>query len=94
MDTRNYDEPYNCGLEECDCSEVDKCGCTFPHNLSNYGCDCTQNPQCDKFNEEKSFDQAQNPDYKKSRRVKEDTVCVCNKDECDCDTEITNLTRH
>lgn len=65
MDTRNYDEPYNCGLEECDCSEVDKCGCTFPNNISNYGCDCTQNPQCDKFNEEKSFDQAQNPDYKK-----------------------------
>lgn len=38
MDTRNYNEPFNCGLEKCDCSDDDSCGCTFPNNVSDYSC--------------------------------------------------------
>ncbi|MFR8206376.1 MAG: hypothetical protein ACLU99_08595 [Alphaproteobacteria bacterium] len=54
------------GWKNAIAAKRDKCGCTFPNNISNYGCDCTQNLNRDKFNEEKSFDQAQNPDYKKA----------------------------
>ena len=97
MDTRNYDEPFNCGLEDCDCSEVNKCGCTFPNNVASYGCSQKDRSQ---FTEEPTNDQGEplidgqnnassNTDKSASSRQQEmqaetENVCICSKDECDC----------
>lgn len=97
MDTRNYDEPYNCGLEDCDCSEVNKCGCTFPNNVAFYGCNKQERKQ---FTEEPTNDQGEplidddnnassNTDKSASSRQPEMTsesenICVCNQTDCDC----------
>lgn len=101
MDTRNYDEPNNCGLEDCDCSEVNKCGCTYPNNISPYGCKAEINgisPFSDEptnFQGEPALGSASRPrdtdPQNQSRRVKDDTVCVCDANECDCNSEITDL---
>ena len=97
MDTRNYDEPFNCGLEDCDCSEVNKCGCTFPNKVASYGCSQKDRSQ---FTEEPTNDQGEplidgqnnassNTDKSASSRQPEmqaetENVCICSKDECDC----------
>lgn len=46
MDKRNYDEPDDCGLGRCECSEDDRCGCTYPNNVSNMK--CPEGEDCDK----------------------------------------------
>lgn len=97
MDTRNYDEPFNCGLEDCDCSEVNKCGCTFPNNVAYYGCSKQDRSE---FTEEPTNDQGEpmidnqnnassNVDKSASSRQPQmqsetESVCICSKDECDC----------
>lgn len=48
MDKRNYDEPSDCEFGRCECSEDDKCGCTYPNNV----CDCTADNHCGCFDGE------------------------------------------
>lgn len=36
MDTRNYDEPADCGLGSCDCREDNTCGCSYPNNMAEF----------------------------------------------------------
>lgn len=36
MDTRNYDEPSECGLGSCDCREDNTCGCSYPNNMAEF----------------------------------------------------------
>ncbi len=79
MDTRNYDEKYNCGLESCDCDDDNKCGCTFPNNISDFTCACEKNADCDCI----QFDKPT------TTYVKDETVCACGPKECDCTGEIT-----
>lgn len=38
MDKRNYDQSYDCECGRCECSEDDKCGCTYPNNVENIKC--------------------------------------------------------
>ncbi len=47
MDTRNYDEPDNFGLGDCNCSEDNNCGCTYPNNIEDEGFSpCTPEDHC------------------------------------------------
>lgn len=81
MDTRNYNEPSNCGLERCECSDDDNCGCSFPNNVSDYTCNCTPQDHCGCINGERL-------DIKdKGRHIKKDTVCFCSPEECSCTVE-------
>lgn len=80
MDGRNYDEPYNFGLDSCDCREDNTCGCTFPNNISNMTCPCINDDYL-QFSEEKL--EMNTP----KTNIKKETVCVCSPKECDCTIE-------
>lgn len=73
MDTRNYDEPYNCGLENCDCSDDNNCGCSFPNNMSDFDCNCLN----------KETVHIDTPEVK----VKKESVCFCSPEACSCTVE-------
>lgn len=79
MDTRNYDEKFNCGLESCDCDEDNKCGCTFPNNISDFTCACDEGTNCGCI----QFDEPT------TTYVKRESICICTPDECDCSVEHT-----
>ncbi len=81
MDTRNYDEPSNCGLESCDCDEDNKCGCSFPNNMADFDCECTDTGNCGRFDEHLAT-----PRETVTHIVK-DTVCVCSPETCSCSVE-------
>lgn len=81
MDTRNYDERYAHSLENCDCSEDNKCGCTFPNNVSNYTCGCTPEQDCGCIAAKKET----------VTRVVKDSVCVCSPNGCACNVERTEV---
>ncbi len=85
MDTRNYDEPYNCGLENCECREDDNCGCTFPNNMSNFSCQCAIEDECKNFDQEAKKKTLSPPEI----HISENTVCHCSADNCECNTTQT-----
>lgn len=81
MDTRNYDEPDNCGLEACDCREDNTCGCSFPNNMSDFSCGCTDLGQCGQFSSENL--EIKTPET----HIKKDTTCFCSNEGCECTIE-------
>ncbi len=84
MDTRNYNEPFNCGLEKCDCSDDDSCGCTFPNNVSDYSCNAADG-NCGGLKEK-----ASKPQKKETvTHIVKDSICTCTPDECSCAVERT-----
>lgn len=85
MDTRNYNEPDNCGLEACDCRDDNTCGCTFPNNMSDFSCTCTDEGKCGQFDQEKT--NQYDSQFEQNKHIKKDTVCFCTPEECDCTFE-------
>ncbi len=80
MDTRNYNEPNDCGLGICDCSETNTCGCTFPNNVSDYEClNCTE--------EQTTVSLESCHSENETSYVQKDSVCFCNSKGCDCKVE-------
>lgn len=77
MDNRNYNEKYNCDLDNCDCDDDNNCGCTYPNNISNFLCLCPN----------KTPRQNQYPNKKADAYTRAETICTCNHKECDCTTE-------
>ncbi len=70
MDTRNYNEPSNCGLEKCDCREDDNCGCSYPNNISSYNCG--------------GSNRKQDTSPRTAPATDKETICTCSPSECDC----------
>lgn len=71
---------------KCDCSEDDKCGCSFPNNLSHdFDTHCPQNQEnsCAKTVSREKLE-IRTP----NAHIKKDSVCICSPQECDC--TITN----
>lgn len=79
MDTRNYDEPFDCGLGACDCREDNTCGCTFPNNVSDMEC---VNPQQQSTLSVETCQSESDTSY-----VQKDSVCICGPQGCDCKVE-------
>lgn len=68
----------------CDCSDDDKCGCSFPNNLShNYDINCEKD-------QEENCSTANNINIKKieiktpNTHLEKESVCVCSPTQCDC----------
>ena len=81
MIEKNYRDADNCGLETCDCSDDNSCGCSFPNNMSNYSCECADNGDCGEFSHAKI--NIQTP----ARHIRKVTTCYCNPQECECQIE-------
>lgn len=83
MDTRNYDELYSHTLENCDCDEDNKCGCSYPNNVSNYVCGCTPEQDCNC----PETGATPRPDKETATRIVKDTACICSPKGCACTVE-------
>lgn len=64
MDTRNYDEENDCGLNGCDCREDNTCGCSFPNNIANF-LDLETNKDCNCCKEFDKTEETSKGDAKK-----------------------------
>ena len=63
-------------LNECDCDEDNKCGCSYPNNIDKSACDCNENTNI--------CDCANFGDTKETSKAKE-SVCLCDtQGDCSC----------
>lgn len=86
--THGYSYDYG---NKCDCSEDDKCGCTYPNNLSHdFDVHCTENQEnsCAKTVTKEKIE-IKTP----NTHLKKDSVCVCSPQECECVITNSQITK-